>query len=146
MKNNNVCPLKGYKVFDKVFQSGKKLYSGSAASVICFDFSADYDGNVHLGVTISKRLAKKAVIRNRIKRLLRESVRLAIKQLNQRGTIIPIDQMIISWRQAPDMPSKIRLADVMPHVIKIIQSAESIYNRKKAAGNETTDDNADKSI
>ncbi len=134
-----VTPLKGYKIFDRVFQSGKRIYSGPAASVVCHQEIETYDFKLCLGVTVSKRIAKKAVIRNRIKRLLRESVRLAIKEMQKRGTTIPISKMIINWRQAPDMQSKIKLDDVLPHIVKILNKAETYYS-KQVSAHETSND------
>ncbi len=142
MNNISVVPLKGYKIFDKVFKSGKRFYSGPAASVICFDLSDSYECKLELGVTVSKRIAKKAVIRNRIKRLLRESARLTIKQMQLRGTTIPISQMIINWRQAPNMQSKICLDDIKPCIERIFEKAEAHY-QMKVSSNETSNDISD---
>ncbi len=141
----SVIPLKGYKIFDKVFKSGKRIYSGPAASVVCFNKSEEYNYTIELGVTVSKRIAKKAVIRNRIKRLLRESARLTIKQMQLRGTTIPISQMIINWRQAPDMQSKISLNDIKPHIERIFEKAQAHY-LKQAESNETSNDISDKTL
>ena len=77
-----------------------------------------------MGVTISKRIAKKAVVRNRIKRLLRESIRKSVKEiLLETNNTIVFKTIIISWRKAPQRPKEISLDDVYPAVKKIIQMA-----------------------
>jgi ribonuclease P protein component len=55
-------------------------------------------GHARLGLAISKRVSKRAVERNRIKRLLRESFRRVRHQLP------PIDLMVMAREQAAGIP------------------------------------------
>jgi ribonuclease P protein component len=61
----------------------KSLQTGLLA-LCCFTESA----NPRLGMVISKRYAKTAVIRNRMKRMIRESFRHHIKQLGNLDIIV----------------------------------------------------------
>ena len=72
---NKKDKLKSQKVIDKLFLEGKTVTSFPLKLIyLKTEFS---DGQrIKAGVTVSKRNFKKAVDRNRIKRLLRESYRL----------------------------------------------------------------------
>lgn len=122
----DIRSIKGYKAFSNAFQNGRKFRESAAlASVI---FSDDTENEIlYLGVTISKRTAKSAVVRNRVKRLLRESVRQIVSESD---FDIPIEKILISWREAPEHSKLIRLSDVRPVISKIIEKACSYYKNK----------------
>jgi len=66
---------------------------------------------IRFGVTISKRVAKKAVIRNRIKRLLRESLRqIMIEQYFEER--FDFDEIVFVWKVNPIKTSLIKLEEV----------------------------------
>jgi ribonuclease P protein component len=59
-----------------------------------------------LGLAISKRVSKRAVDRNRIKRLVRESFRRA------RHALPPVDLMVMAREQACTLPGSVLLAEL----------------------------------
>jgi ribonuclease P protein component len=63
-------------------------------------------GHARLGLAISKRVSKRAVERNRIKRLLRESFRRARHQLP------PVDLLVMAREQAAGLPGPELLAEI----------------------------------
>ena len=63
-------------------------------------------GHARLGLTISKRVSKRAVERNRIKRLLRESFRRVRSQLP------PLDLVVMAREQAAGVPGPELLAEI----------------------------------
>lgn len=63
-------------------------------------------GHARLGLAISKRVSKRAVERNRIKRLLRESFRRVRHQLPA------VDVMVMAREQAAGVPGPELLADI----------------------------------
>ena len=63
-------------------------------------------GHARLGLAISKRVSKRAVERNRIKRLLRESFRRVRHQLP------PVDLMVMAREQAAGVPGSILLGEI----------------------------------
>ena len=63
-------------------------------------------GHARLGLAISKRVSKRAVERNRIKRLLRESFRRVRQQLP------PVDVMVMAREQAAGVPGPELLIEI----------------------------------
>ncbi len=63
-------------------------------------------GHARLGLAISKRVSKRAVERNRIKRLLRESFRRVRHQLPA------VDMMVMAREQAAGVPGPQLLAEI----------------------------------
>jgi ribonuclease P protein component len=69
-------PLKGHNAFAEHFPGGKKFYHGDMSlSLRLRDKPAEDVPVLYYGVSVSKRHCKKAVVRNRLKRLMRQSLR-----------------------------------------------------------------------
>lgn len=101
--------LKGFDAFKKAYLNGKTKSTRKITMTIVEGES----NTLNLGVGISKKRCKKAVVRNRIKRLLRES----IKQLNkERRLNTGIQIMTLFWKIAPNHPMQIRLDEVKSEV------------------------------
>lgn len=71
--------LKSRKQIDALFGSGKAVSVFPVRAV--YGFTPAKEGGLKVGVSVSKRYFKKAVHRNRIKRLLREAYRLQKEEL-----------------------------------------------------------------
>jgi len=99
-------PLKGYKSFETVLRSGRRVTSGPLLFAVIPNEDSEQS---LLGVGVPKRIAPKAVVRNRIKRLMRESAQLCFQDLNSalRGI-----RVVCLCRQAPRQASNVRLADI----------------------------------
>ncbi len=74
--------LKSRKTLEQIFASGKKLYAGNIRIRYLI---GEGETGVKCGVGLSGRFFKKAVDRNRIKRLLREAYRLQKQDLVNRA-------------------------------------------------------------
>ncbi len=70
--------LKNKKDFDKIFKKGKGFKQDFLFIKI---FKNDLDAS-RFGFIVSKKISKKAVARNKIKRKMRESVRLKIEKIS----------------------------------------------------------------
>ena len=142
MQNIKLETITGSKTFDEIYKNGKKFYTPNAMAVVCFgkanesslDVAPAKELIVKFAVSISKRNAKKAVVRNRVKRLLRVSLGIMFNNYFSDINSVSIEHLIISWRNAPVMPSLIRLKDVMPEIEeifdKIINYSRSFYDGK----------------
>ncbi|RYZ22547.1 MAG: ribonuclease P protein component [Chitinophagaceae bacterium] len=71
--------LKSRKQIDKLFAGGKAFSVFPVRTI--YQFTAAEKGSLQAGVTASKKHFKKAVDRNRVKRLLREAYRLQKEEL-----------------------------------------------------------------
>lgn len=140
--------LKGFNAFPKAFRSGKKFGNNVSIASFCFNINNEEPNTeVSFGVSISKKTAKRAVVRNRIKRLLRESIRQIINspELSDKSEIFKI--VIINWKIAPQKAGMISLDDVKPKVKDLFNQAIKYYCRKyKEASNESNIDSFDQSI
>jgi len=125
----NIQSLKGHNCFNEVFQTGKKFYAKNLFSVVLYHTKLPSAPIIHYGVTISKRLEKKAAVRNRIKRLLRESIRLLIKELKP-SSLLNIDRIIFAYQKKLDPTKQITLNEVMPAVRHILEQANLFIIKK----------------
>ena len=73
--------LKSKKLIDTLFSEGKSV-SVFPLRLVYLNTEFDDDVAIKAGVSVSKKLHKKAVKRNKIKRLLREAYRLNKSQIN----------------------------------------------------------------
>lgn len=101
--------LKGKKTIDGLFTSGKSIRKGALRVVYSFQIEGTQH---HIGYSTSKRFFKKAVDRNRVKRLLREAYRLNQHDLNLKNG--PFLNMMFMF-QSPKMPD-------YEHVNKLVKS------------------------
>jgi len=79
----------------------------SLAARIAFDAGDHATATVRVGVTVGRRMARKAVQRNLVKRILREAARLTLPQLTQAAAARRVDvvlRMRSAFPSAPEMP------------------------------------------
>ncbi len=137
--------LKGYQSINDGYKHGIKFQSSYATANIVFkEKKADkispetkQHSIIYFAVIIGKKISKKAVIRNRIKRLMRES----LKQLSQKfyEDITCIEQIIISYHFAPKHQQLIKLKNIMPAIEDILMQAFIYYNGNNTPNCDTTD-------
>lgn len=106
--------LKGKKRFSEVFSKGKRFSSPKLLLTIEMkDPLQSGESNViEFAVIVGKRTSKSAVIRNRIKRLLRESIRFHFPIVFGDLETLPFQSVLLNWRQAPKHQKLIGLAEV----------------------------------
>ncbi|HWX65845.1 MAG TPA: ribonuclease P protein component [Rhodanobacter sp.] len=89
-------------------------------------------GHARLGLAISKRVSKRAVERNRIKRLLRESFRRVRHQLPS------VDLMVMAREQAAGVPGSQLLAEIDGLWKKLLANRPGTSEPLKRADDTTT--------
>ena len=127
-------PLKGFGAFDAVMRRGRRFSRGPIGITIQSDASTAHTTPVlHLGVTVGRRTARTAVVRTRIRRLLREAARSVLPRYSKELREQHVTSLILVWRNAPSRPSRIGLGDVEPHVEAIVTKALTELAQEKGA-------------
>jgi ribonuclease P protein component len=132
-----IRPIKGFNCFSILYVAGVKIRLFPILASVCYDLDdsglnelwssrLNREANtMFFGVTVSKRINKKAVNRNRIKRLMRESIRLVIDEIVTSGEEIKIKTIILSWKSSIAKPADIALNDVLPLIRETITKANN---------------------
>lgn len=128
-------PLKGRIAIAELFKTGRRVHASPAIAFVKFADCADESDShtIKYVVTVSKRNAKKSVVRNRIKRLLRVSLNIIKAEYIDKVWLSWIDSILISWKKAPEHPMMINLNDVLPVVrdlFEIIGSVNTSISKK----------------
>ncbi len=120
--------IKSKKDFDKIFSSGKTLYSSSKLiKAVYIIEKEDKNKGVRIAVAVSKKLGI-AVWRNRIKRLVKESYRLNKEILLD---ICSKKEILLKIVFSPNFLNEknnknIMLLDLMPSVVDLMIKLRSI--------------------
>lgn len=127
MLNYRIKSIKGKTNFTSLLEKGRKFFDVKCTAFVLFEDSGDIlqppdDRTIYLGVSVSKRTAKKAVTRNRIRRLLRESMRIIAQK--DPHLLTRISKITFFWKNAPSHPKLIGLDDVAPIIKKILENIQ----------------------
>jgi len=139
MNKIKLQPVKGFQAFSNAFTAGKKFHTERLTASFCYGDNpaleqikqkTNTNSDVTLfGITVAKKRSKKAVVRNRIKRLLRQSVNEIFNKREAGLAGGKIGSVIITWKTAPSHPKLISLNIVKQDVEAVIFSALSYYER-----------------
>jgi len=121
-----IRPLKGHGAFEAVLRNGRRFTSGAATVTVIQTQDGTSANSLEVGVMVGKRYAAKAVVRTRIRRLLRVSIRRVIAQHEAQVSSKNISVVLLGWRQGRSRPCDIHLSDVYPHVERAMLSALKI--------------------
>jgi ribonuclease P protein component len=114
--------LRSKKDFEKLYSSGKTITTGSKKLKAVFVSERSAQGGVKVASVVPKKLGK-AVWRNRIKRLIKESYRLnkhiLVEKYKKSNEFLKI---IISAYSINEINyKKIKLSDIMPEVVELMR-------------------------
>jgi ribonuclease P protein component len=127
MANLRIAPLKGHEAFPKVFKKSRKFTEKDAVLFVQFRApDEDFSKTVHIGVTIRKKTAKSAVMRNRVKRLLRVALRNILEEFPEAD--FPFKAVIAVWQKAPEHPKQLRLEHVETVIRQLVAQAAEYYS------------------
>lgn len=96
--------------FQKVYQNGKFFVSGSIAVKFVADFFEK--GDVKIGFSVGKNFSKKAVERNRVRRILREMAQSQLESIHS-GTA-----MVIFYRSNEKEPELEKLSKQFAYILR----------------------------
>lgn len=109
------CRILASSGYTNVLRAGKKN-NDALFSVYC---TANGLSLARLGITVSRKVSPKAVLRNRIKRQVRESFR------DHRNTLPGVDLIVIARSSAAGMAGRILRESLQHHWEKIRQQCRS---------------------
>ncbi len=122
----------------EIFQRSKKLIVQSAYCYVVFDYRKKADSSklenfsLHYAVIVKKKVIRKAVCRNRAKRMLREAIRAYLKKADYPDFLLSIKNIVFYWGKPLDRPGLLRMEEVSVAVEELFSKAEGFYkNRKK---------------
>ena len=128
--------IKGKRNFQEFFDTAVKFYDKDAALFVCYRKKEEYQDNkliVNFSCIVRKKNAKKAVVRNRIKRLIRESVRKVFAMYKETEYKSGIESLFVIWGNTPEHPKQINLNVVHPVVTSLIGKAEDYYKSQQGS-------------
>jgi ribonuclease P protein component len=132
MAKLRIAPLKGHEAFPKVFKKSRKFTEKDAVLFVQFRTQDEIQSGeiapVFLGVTIRKKTAKSAVMRNRVKRLLRVALRNVLKEITETHGQLPFQACIAVWQRVPERPMQLRLAHVEPVIRQLAKYAAEYHS------------------
>jgi ribonuclease P protein component len=103
--------------FARVYRSGRRAQGGSFAVVVL----ENGRGHSRLGLSVSKRHARSAVARNRVRRVLREAFRLSLDAL-------PAGLDVVLVATAPGLAP--RLAETRAELVHLVERARAKRPRR----------------
>jgi len=128
MKSTNLSPLKGFNSFTKVYEQSLKIHFGNIflqivlkpCDILIKKKTCQPD-LIYFGVVAPKKIYKKAVVRNRIKRLLRVSLKEIMQRLSTQYDFSKIQIIVITWKSKTiSKPQEIRLIEVKENLLQAI--------------------------
>lgn len=124
VKTTNVMllqPLKGHGSFERILKAGRRTTGGHLSLTLGVG-TVEVD-TIQVGVSVPRRIVSSAVIRNRIKRLLRVAIHQTVQHNDVRCRIRGVNTIVAIWRSGPPIASLISLRDVYPTVDATLKRA-----------------------
>lgn len=135
----NLSPLKGFNSFKNVYEISVKSHFGNIllfvapkATPILIKGKTPEENTIYLGISVAKKIFRKAVVRNRIKRLIRESVRKNLLALAQNFSLDKIQIIMVAYKGEKILkPSEINLSKVDSDLSAALLKFCSRYLKRK---------------
>ena len=113
--------LKGYRTFDYIHKNSVKYYgklmtlkiARSNPKILVSHKNLDCINNLKIAITISKKISKKAVVRNKIRRLLQDCL---LKDFRQENNHKPY-WLLVNLKAGDPSNNKIKLLEEFQHLI-----------------------------
>jgi len=112
-----IRPVKGVRAVREAFAGPLRVRSGPIAATAVV---ASGSPNMQYVVTVARARMRRAVDRNRIKRILREALRMAAKEQADNIRLVGLQTIVLFWR-GDISPRTVGLSDAMPHVKRVVR-------------------------
>lgn len=129
-------PIKGKLLFDGIFRRSKKIANKTIAAYIVFDGKQERKRRnsskiktLNYAIMVKKRYVKKAVIRNRIKRLCRVATREIFAEMPDEKLLSSIKYIVLTWGKTVDKTKDISLDEVKSALSEIMTNAKDAASK-----------------
>lgn len=139
-------PIKGKLLFDGIFRRSKKIANKTIAAYIVFDGKQKSNSNrsnnnnsnnsqaqkiktLNYAIMVKKRYVKKAVTRNRIKRLCRVATREIFAEMPDEKLLSSIKYIVLTWGKTVDKTKDISLDEVKSALSEIMTNAKDAASK-----------------
>lgn len=138
-------PIKGKLLFDGIFKRSKKIANKTIAAYIVFGGKQKSNNNqsnnnqsnsqaqkiktLNYAIMVKKRYVKKAVTRNRIKRLCRVATRELFIEMPDEKLLSSIKYIVLTWGKTTDKANDISLLEVKSALAEIFANAKDAASR-----------------
>lgn len=124
-----VVSLKGKSRIANVFRYGRRFSSPQATMIAIRGDNNRIADCVGIMAIIRKKTARKAVTRNRIRRLVRESLRQLAAEFTGNGREFPVQAVVVIWNVAPSHPAQLRLNTVTDVLRPLLERACKFHTK-----------------
>lgn len=116
-------PLKRRKEIEQVWTYGQRV-SSEMLVLVALCRAGEDGGKLGYVVSVSRRRERRAVVRSRLRRVLREALRLTIREIAAQEGRIPFAALAVVWRGVGLSPrGQVRLWDVLPQLRQLVWQA-----------------------
>lgn len=129
-------PIKGKLLFDGIFRRSKKIANKTIAAYIVFDGKQERKRRnsskiktLNYAIMVKKRYVKKAVTRNRIKRLCRVATREIFDEMPDEKLLSSIKYIVLTWGKTVDKTKDISLDEVKSALSEIMTNAKDAASK-----------------
>lgn len=129
-------PIKGKLLFDGIFRRSKKIANKTIAAYIVFDGKQERKRRnsskiktLNYAIMVKKRYVKKAVTRNRIKRLCRVATREIFAEMPDEKLLSSIKYIVLTWGKIVDKTKDISLDEVKSALSEIMTNAKDAASK-----------------
>lgn len=114
--------VKGQLIFQNIFRKSRKFSNAQASVYVVFGSHSLNPPEVNYAAIVKKKDVKKAVCRNRIKRLIRVSLR-ELLNAEKIDFIANLQYIIVIWALPLDKPGLLKLSEVKSVLSELIDKA-----------------------
>ena len=122
-------PIKGNNTFAEIFRRSKKITAKNCYCYVVFAPVAE-DTTFKYAAIVRKKVVHKATCRNRVKRLLRVSIRQNIAYSADKDFFRHIKHFVVYWNAPLVHPKLLRLAEVSAGITELFAKADEFYRMR----------------
>ncbi len=127
MSSRRIVSFRGRSQFRTALRRARRIVDPNG-TVLIHAVAASEPGPLHVAVIVPRSVCRRAVGRNRLRRLVRESIRLLERE--HPTMLAPFSVLVVRWRtQPPNDCKRLRLKDVLPLVRSAVAAAGDMLNR-----------------